>query len=235
MLLPLLITSFLPSLCPFPLFGSWSSSLLPFLPLPSYFPAHPLALELSTSRRRCAVDHPPTPTSYRHHDASLTSVNADLPTFIIACCYILTLVSPTSYDPSTALFDWPARQILRSHLLFLFPLQPRTNGLLTIFFFNLVFFALCTLHKQILYFTIYIPPSPPPCLFDTLTVPVAFFFLDRRLLFILAPRSFFPPSLHFLSLGSLSFFSFTSKRYASAFYLYFIYLFVCSTYISYHL
>ena len=234
MLLPLLITSFLPSLCPFPLFGSWSSSLLPFLPLPSYFPAHPLALELSTSRRRCAVDHPPTPTSYRHHDASLTSVNADLPTFIIACCYILTLVSPTSYDPSTALFDWPARQILRSHLL-LFPLQPRTNGLLTIFFFNLVFFALCTLHKQILYFTIYIPPSPPPCLFDTLTVPVAFFFLDRRLLFILAPRSFFPPSLHFLSLGSLSFFSFTSKRYASAFYLYFIYLFVCSTYISYHL
>ena len=120
---------------PFPLFGSWSSSLLPFSPLPFYFPARLLALELSTSRRRCAVDPPPTPTLPRHHDASLTFVNADLPTFIIACCYILTLVSPTSYDPSTALFDWPARQILRSHLLFLFPLQPRTNGLLTIFSF----------------------------------------------------------------------------------------------------
>jgi len=148
---------------PFPLFGSWTSSLLPFFPLPSYSPARPLALELSTSRRRCAVDHLPTPTSSRHHDASLTSVNADLPTFI-SCCYILTLVPPTSslYDPSTALFDWPAHQILRSHLLFLFPLQPWTNGLLTVVFFNLVFFALCTLHRQILYFTIYIPPSPPP-------------------------------------------------------------------------
>ena len=163
---------------PFPLFGSWTSSLLPFFPLPSYSPARPLALELSTSRRRCAVDHLRTPTSSRHHDASLTSVNADLPTFIISCCYILTLVPPTSslYDPSTALFDWPARQILRSHLLFLFPLQPRTNGLLTVVFL-IWFFSLSARCTDKFFISLFISLRVhPPCLFDTLTVPATFFF-----------------------------------------------------------
>ena len=122
-----------------------------------------------------------------------------------AVIYLPSFRPPLMIDPSTALSDWPARQILRSHLLFLFPLQPRTNGLLTIFFFNLVFFALCTLHKQILYFTIYIPPSPPPCLFDTLTVPVAFFFWIGGCYSYLHHARFFPLRCTFFFWGACRF------------------------------
>jgi len=175
-----------------------------FVEPPSYFLCSPSCLgtfDISTMTIRCGPFVNPDPTLSRHHDTSLMSVNADLPTFkfIVTCCNIIiprrpppcTIASSTFYHPimmaspsnSSKSFLLPTPSLLsdewNTYALFFLNLVPTSIAL----------FACCTRFFIGLFF---IPPTLPVVFLARLPCQWTFLFrfLDRRLLFIHHTRFF---------------------------------------------